>query len=370
MKIAVALSGGVDSTAAALRLRRDGHQVLGLTMRLCPDLSALEPPGRPSENRPDPPPHGCSWCTDPCACQEGPTVARELGIPHEVLDLRSEFERRVISPFLDRFADGLTPNPCALCNREIKFGLLREAALALGAQALATGHYVRMEQSNGHFRLLRGLDRGRDQSYFLALVPRARFRSVCFPLGEAYKSDVAREVAAAGVRPHDVPTSNEICFLQDRSYAAFVRSRKPAAFRPGEIVDEQGKILGEHQGLPAYTIGQRRGLGVAAPEPLYVLRLEARANRVVVGPDASLWLRSARLRHLQWLQEPPRPGAPVEAQIRYRQTAVPARLEPDGDGGARLEFARPVRAVTPGQVAALYHQQNLLGGGLIAASEA
>lgn len=365
MKVAVALSGGVDSTAAALALRRAGHEVFAITMRVCPDLSGI-PARRADRRQTAPEGHGCLHCVAPCACLDAAAVAREAGLRHEQVDLRAEFEAAVIAPFLDGFAAGRTPNPCATCNREMKFGLLADAARHLGAEAYATGHYVRLTEDPSGPVLSRGQDPQRDQSYFLAHVPAERFTRVRFPLGGTFKDENRREVEAAGWHTRPTVSSSEICFLHDLEYRDLLRARRPEAFRPGEIVDGTGRVLGTHSGLPGYTIGQRRGLGVAAPTPLYVIRLEADTDRVVVGPDADLWQSSVRLEALNWLVPPPADPFPVLAQVRYRQAPVAASCWVRTDGGADLVFARPVRAVAPGQITALYAGDRLLGGGVIA----
>ena len=364
MKIAVALSGGVDSTAVALRLLRAGHDVFGITMQVCPDLSGLKRPPSASA-RPGLAAHGCAFCEAPCACVDATAVARELGIRLELVDFRKEFEERVIAPFVGEFFSGRTPNPCAYCNREMKFGLMRQRALDLGAEAYATGHYVRLEPGKPHPVLRRALDPARDQSYFLALVPSARFTRVLFPLGESFKTENQAEVDAAQVHLDPPVTSNEICFLRDIDYVDFLHLRQPAGFTPGEIVNSAGKVLGHHRGLPAYTVGQRRGLGLSAAAALYVVRVEAETNRVVAGIDAELWAREVAVSDLNWLADPLQPGDPVWAQIRYRQKPMIARWLASDQGSAVIQFESPVRAVTPGQVAALYDGDRLLGGGII-----
>lgn len=365
MKIAVALSGGVDSTAVALRLLRAGHEVFGITMQVCPDLSGLKRPPTARPAKPGLAAHGCAFCEAPCACVDATSVARELGIRLELVDFRAEFEARVITPFMENFFSGRTPNPCALCNRELKFGLMRQRALDLGAEAYATGHYVRLEPGTPPV-LHRALDPARDQSYFLSLVPAERWAYVLFPLGESYKTENQAEVNAAQVHVEPPVTSNEICFLRDIEYVDFLRLRAPEKFQPGDIVNTAGQVLGRHTGLPAYTVGQRRGLGIAAPEALYVVRLEAETNRVVVGRDDELWTQEVAVHSLNWLTAPPGPEEPVWAQIRYRQKPVPARITVSAGGQAVIRFENPVRAVTPGQVAALYAGERLLGGGLMA----
>ncbi|MEW6517024.1 MAG: tRNA 2-thiouridine(34) synthase MnmA [candidate division FCPU426 bacterium] len=383
--MAVALSGGVDSTAAARQLLAEGHEVFGLTMQLCPDLSELAPTSRTQARaQAGLPEHGCSQCVaprpdgygtiprglptvgfaSPCACVDGVEAAKRLGVEHHLLDLRPEFEARVIGPFVAGFSRGLTPNPCALCNREIKFGLLLDRARDLGADGLATGHYACLENGPDRPRVLRALDETKDQTYFLSLVPHARFEQVRFPLCRQRKRELTASAGQA--------TSTEICFLREHAYADFLHQRAPGAFVPGDIVDLEGRVLGEHQGLPHYTIGQRRGLGVAAPHPLYVVSLDPGRNRVIVGPDEALWTRTLRVGRVNWLAEPDRAAREdeeMDVMIRYRQRPVPARVRRQGDADCLVSFSQPVRAVTPGQVAAFYRGGRLLGGGEIVAEE-
>jgi tRNA-specific 2-thiouridylase len=365
MKIAVALSGGVDSTAVALRLKKAGHDVFGITMQICPDLSELSAPKPKGALRPGLPGHGCAHCEAPCACVDATSVAHELGIPLELVDWREAFENHVIQPFVTDFSSGLTPNPCALCNRAMKFGLMRQRALELGADAYATGHYIRLEEEAGTPVLRRAVDPSRDQSYFLSLVPIEQFKQVIFPLGGSFKTDNKAEVDAAGVHVQPPVTSNEICFLRDIEYTDFLKLRTPESFKPGAIADTHGKILGQHQGLPAYTIGQRRGLGIAAAEPLYVIRLNAETNQVIAGSNADLWATEVHLREMNWLIPVSASGVEVHAQVRYRQIPAPARVFPGESGTARVCFEKPVRAITPGQITALYDNDRLLGGGRI-----
>ncbi len=364
MKIAVALSGGVDSTAVALRLKKAGHDVFGITMQICPDLSELSTP-KPKTLRPGLPGHGCAHCEAPCACVDATSVARELGIPLELIDWREAFETEVIEPFVGDFSSGRTPNPCAFCNRAMKFGRMRQRALDLGAEVYATGHYLRLSEEAGLPVLRRAIDPARDQSYFLSLVPVQQFKHVWFPLGDSFKVDNKAEVDAAGVHVHPPVTSNEICFLRDIEYTAFLKLRNPHAFVPGEIVDEHGRVLGTHQGLPAYTIGQRKGMGVAAAKPLYVVRLDAETNRVIAGWDEALWASEVHLNEVNWLIPEPTGSLGVQAQIRYRQTPVPAQVDVLPGGEACVRFSTPVRAITPGQITAFYAGDRLLGGGRI-----
>ncbi len=338
MKIAVALSGGVDSAAVALRLKQAGHEIIGITLDFCQDGKGMA----------------------------GFKIAQRLGIRHEQVSPVAEFNRLVIKPFVRAFTAGLTPNPCACCNRDIKFGLLREYAFALGVEALATGHYARLVWQNDKPLVKRADDFEKDQTYFLSLVPMEKFKKVLFPLSEDTKSQVWNEMQSAGWQFQKDEASKEICFLGSRSYTDLLQEKVPEAFKSGEIVDESGRVLGEHNGLPNYTIGQRRGLGVAASHPLYVIRLEADANRVVAGPDQALWSRTARLQDVNWFIDPPAGEMRVQTQIRYRQRPVPARMKILENNQLLLSFEEPVRAVTPGQVGAVYHDHCLVAGGEIA----
>jgi len=286
MKIAVALSGGVDSTTVAKRLLDQGHEVIGLTMQLCPDLSGIPAtPQAMAKAQPGLLEHDCATCVAPCACLDGRAVAQSLGIQHELLDFRDQFETLVIKPFVDYFSQGVTPNPCAFCNQAIKFGILLDHALALGADAMATGHYVDLDTSTGPQVLKRARDRAKDQTYFLSLVPHQRFEHVMFPLSESTKQEVSAQALKTGLVAQQTGTSNEICFLRELSYVDFLRHRVPQAFISGDIVDSSGKKLGRHNGLPHFTIGQRRGIGIAARHPLYVVSLNTRENQVVVGTE-------------------------------------------------------------------------------------
>jgi len=371
LKIAVALSGGVDSTTVARRLQQAGHEVIGLTMRLCPDLSDL-PRIRHAiaKMQPGLKQHGCKQCVAPCACLDGTEVARLLGIRHEILDLSSEFEKLVIEPFIHDFINGYTPNPCAVCNRSVKFGILLDYARVLGTEFMATGHYACLEKNNGTIAVGRSKDPNKDQTYFISLVPQERFQHVLFPLCDNTRTEIEQEAEFQGLVLKRSATSTEICFLRELNYADFLRQRVPDAFVPGNIVDLSGRKLGEHKGLPNYTIGQRRGLGVAAPYPLYVVRLCQTSNQVVVGPDEALWTSRVRVRELNWLTNFSQTEMTVQAMIRYRQSPVSAKIQFCGDKEAILTFTKPVRAVTPGQIAAVYDNNRLLGGGRIVGAEA
>lgn len=337
--VAVAFSGGVDSAMAAHLLREQGFEVLAVHLRL---TAAAD---------------GAQWAAQ---------LAQTLGLPFVEVDLRPEFEAWVVRQFVQNYARGLTPNPCVLCNGVIKFGVLWERVQALGARFLATGHYVRrLPAPEGGFGLWRGLDRSKDQSYFLQRLPRDILPQVLFPLGELTKEEVRRRFQALGLPALDLPPeSQEVCFISPEGYRGFLR-RAGVTATPGEMVDSRGRYLGQHQGLIHYTVGQRRGLGVAAREPFYVLKLCPETNRVVVGPKAELLAPGLKAVAPNWLKEPPGEEFEATAVIRYRHPGVRARIRQEADGRLTVVFAQPQAAVAPGQAVAFYEEDRLLGGAWI-----
>lgn len=342
MKILAAMSGGVDSSLAAALLVEQGHEVVGGALRLADAPAGADPP-------------------DPAG------AAAALGIPFRSWDLRAAFERLVVAPFCDAYAAGRTPNPCALCNARVKFGILLEKAREIGADAVATGHYARVEPGpDGRPRLLRGRDRGKDQSYFLFAVDRGALALVRFPLGEMTKDAVRRAARGRGLPAAERAESQEICFVPGDACGAFVASRAPAgAVRPGPIVDGSGRPVGEHRGLVHHTVGQRRGLGLAAGRPLYVIGLEPETNTLVVGPDEDLWRRDLRAAGVNWLVDEPAAAFRAAVRIRSRHEPAPALISPAGGGAWRARFDEPQRAITPGQAAVFYDDETVLGGGWI-----
>jgi tRNA-specific 2-thiouridylase len=350
VKIFVAMSGGVDSAVAALLLRREGHEVVGIHLRT--GVKEGGAGGRPR-------------CCGADEADDARRVCALLDVPFYVQNAEEGF-RAIIETFADAYARGETPNPCIACNREVKFGALLRRARGLGANAVATGHYARRVRFGDRWAVARARDSRKDQSYVLHGLGPEELEDVRFPLGDLAKGEVRRLAGEAGLPVAQKPESQEICFVPSGDYRDLVRERRPDAFDGGEIVDEGGRVLGRHEGLGSYTVGQRRGLGLAAAEPLYVLRLDAPERRVVVGPRASLGVREAWVDGVEWtgIEEPPGPR-PAHVVLRYRAAPVPATVEPRGHGIARVAFADPAWPVTPGQAAVFYDGEVVLGGGRI-----
>ena len=337
MKIAVAMSGGVDSSLTAALLAEEGHEVVGLFMRMA---------------------------GDPADAQR---VADQLGIPLEIVDFGAELDA-LIAYFCSEYDAGRTPNPCVRCNRVNKFGRLLACARGLGCEKLATGHYVRLSHEDGRWRLRRGLDRSKDQSYVLCLLAQEQLARALFPLGERRKDEVRRMARDRGLPAHESKESQDICFVPEGDHVALLRERLGDSIAPGPILDTSGRVLGEHPGCQCFTIGQRRGLRVALGSPRYVVRIDRAANAVVIGTRDELQRATMTVSQINWLSIPP-PTEPFDAlvQIRYQHTAAPARIEPLPGHAARVAFTQPESAVTPGQVAALFDGDLLLGGGWIEA---
>ena len=355
-RVVVALSGGVDSAVAAALLVEQGYETIGLMMRLWAEAAN----GRPSPNR----------CCSLDAIEDARAVCRHLGIPFYVINYELPFLDRVVGPFVMDYSRGRTPNPCLACNRYLKFGLLLQRALALDAQFLATGHYARIQRRDDTYQLLRGRDPDKDQSYALYMLGQQELQRVLFPVGELMKEEVREVANRTGLPIADKPESQEICFIPGRDYRGFLRERAPQAFRPGPIVDRAGRVLGQHRGLPGYTIGQRRGLGIAAPEPLYVLGVDVARNALVVGPASELGRRALVAEDVNWVagEAPPEPvSATAKIRLHGQETAVV--VTPFPGRRARVVFAEPQRDIAPGQAAVFYAGDVVLGGGRIVRAE-
>jgi tRNA-specific 2-thiouridylase len=341
MKVAAALSGGVDSAVAALLLSRQGLTIEGVHLRL----------GNGSTMPPD-----------------LPALAAHLGFPLEILDLRQEFARLVVDYFVDQYFQGHTPNPCVRCNAVMKFGLLWEKVRETGATHLATGHYVRLGPGpDGSLRLFRGVDAAKDQSYFLCQISRNLLPHLLFPLGGLTKAAVRAQFQQLGLPAMaGCQESQDICFIPQGDYQEFLWARRGRRGRPGDLVDRQGRILGRHRGVENYTVGQRRGLGTPAREPYYVLQIQPKGNQVVIGPKRELYAQGLVARGMNWLIDPPgRDDLLVTATIRYRHPGVQAVLKPGAGDLVEVIFATPQTAVTPGQAVAFYDGDCLLGGAWI-----
>ena len=351
MKIVVAMSGGVDSSVAAALLAEQGHDVIGLSMQLY-DQRGGESFG------------SCCTLDD---LHDARRVATSLGIPHYIVNFERQFEETVIANFVREYASGRTPIPCAHCNSDLKFATLLDRARGLGAEHVATGHYARVTQrEDGRWLLRRSADRDKDQSYFLFSLTQDQLSRAAFPVGDLTKPRVRDEARRLGLKVAEKPDSQEICFVPSGDYAAFVAKKNPEVERGGAIVSERGDKLGEHGGVHRFTIGQRKGLGVSAPAPLYVLKIEAETSTVVVGPRESLEKTTLTALEVNWIaHDAPQDWTRVDAQIRYRHAAAPARVRALADGGAALEFDTPQPAITPGQAVVFYDGDVVVGGGWI-----
>jgi tRNA-specific 2-thiouridylase len=352
-RVLVAMSGGVDSSVAAALLVREGHEVVGATLRTFCYSSG--------------PTHGRSCCgLEGVVDARG--VARSLGIPHTVYDVEEEFTRDVIEDFVEEYAAGRTPNPCVRCNSFTKFRDLLNRAQELGADAIATGHYVRIDREAPHGpALLRGADHQKDQAYFLWGIPRDALPSLRFPLGAMTKSRVREVARELGLVTADKPESQEICFVPTGDYRDLLKDRLEnthPAFQPGPIVTTDGKVLGTHPGYANFTVGQRRGLPGGFPEAIFVLEVRPEKREVVVGTADALHSQEVELRDLNWLVPPDAMGERVAVQLRHRARPTPARMKVEGSR-LHLQLETPQRAVTPGQSGVLFQGRRMLGGGRI-----
>lgn len=343
--VVVAMSGGVDSSVTAALLLEAGHRVSGITMRLRPESDTPES------------------CGSHDAIRDAGRVCAMLGIEHRVLDMTTEFEGSVLRPFADAYSNGLTPNPCVACNDRVKFGTLLEHALAMGADALATGHYARVwRDGSGHPWLRRGVDASKDQSYFLYRVDAARLERVMFPLGELRKDEVRAFAERFGLPVAGRPESQDTCFHEDGRYDAVVSEYAPQALSAGDIVDTEGRMIGRHSGVAHYTVGQRKGLGIGgAGEPLYVIAIDSEANRLIAGARDELAVTRVRAHDAVWRGGF---GEVCDVALRYRMAPVPAHAE-FADDALEVALASPAEGVAPGQSVVCYRGDVVIGGGVI-----
>jgi tRNA-specific 2-thiouridylase len=355
-RVIVGMSGGVDSSVTAGLLKQAGYDVIGVTLNVWPDL-----PNMPDIQRED-------ACCALGAVEDARRVADRLDIPYYVLNFREVFEDKVIKDFVNTYASGRTPNPCIRCNQFIKFDALRVKARQLGAEYVATGHYARIEHgtgAEGRHRLRKALDGSKDQSYVLYVMSQDRLGAALMPLGGQTKDQTRQMARDLHLGVANKPESQDICFVPFKRYTEFIELYAPEVLQPGPIVDRAGKVLGEHRGVALHTVGQRRGLGVAAGQPLFVTGLEPQTNTVVVGSAEDLLSSTCRLDEVNWIEgEPPREPLRATAKHRYRAREAPCSVRSDG-AELVVEFDEPQRAITPGQALVVYDGEYVLGGGTI-----
>jgi tRNA-specific 2-thiouridylase len=349
-RVVVAMSGGVDSSVAAALLVEQGYEVVGMMMRLWSE------PGREGSNR----------CCTPDSMAQAKQVAAKLDIPFYAIDAKNVFYDRVVQFFIDGYTQGVTPNPCLVCNQQIRWEFLLNRAQAFGAQFMATGHYARLLHESGRIQLLKAVDQNKDQSYVLHVLNQKQLSKALFPLGEYEKPEI-RQLA----REFDLPVaeradSQDLCFLGDGDYRDFLRRNAKQNPVEGKIINTQGQVLGTHQGLEMYTNGQRRGLGLSAPHPLYVINKNQKHNTLMVGTKEELMQQNMKVKNLNWVSIDAL-NMPFNANVKIRYTAQerPARIKPDKNGNAEVEFRNPIPGITPGQAAVFYQGDTCLGGGII-----
>lgn len=353
-KIVCAMSGGVDSSLAAAILKRKGYDVIGVTFRMWPKEECGASFGRA--------------CCNLEAVTRARAVAGDLKIPYYVVDFSEAFKKEVIDYFCSEYLRGLTPNPCIVCNEKIKFGKLLDKARSLGASSIATGHYARtgLDRKSGRYLLKEGRDGAKDQSYFLFNLSQQQLGRAIFPLGDFTKEKTRQMAKRFKLRTYDTASSQDICFIRDLDYADYIKEKTGVAIKPGDIVDDSGRVIGRHKGIPFYTIGQRRGLGVAYKEPLYVTAIDIKANRIIVGTRSKIMKRSLIAERLNWVAiESVKGPLRVLARIRYNHAKAKATVTKIDKDRARVDFDEPQAAPTPGQAVVFYSRDVVVGGGWI-----
>ncbi|HZP48913.1 MAG TPA: tRNA 2-thiouridine(34) synthase MnmA [Vicinamibacterales bacterium] len=353
MRIVVAMSGGVDSSVAAALLAEQGHDVIGVSMQLYDQREGQASFG------------SCCTIDD---LHDARRVAAVIRIPHYIVNFERQFDEQVVSNFVREYASGRTPLPCARCNSDLKFATLVDRARGFGADAVATGHYARVDRdpATGRYRLRRGVDAAKDQAYFLFSLTQEQLARAVFPVGDRPKDEVREYARTRRLPVANKPDSQEICFIPDHDYASFVAAHAPDAVRRGTIVDEGGRVLGTHDGIHRFTVGQRKGIGLSGgTSPLYVLQLRTVDQQVVVGPRTSLEQAALTASGVNWIAAAPQSPVRAQVQIRHRHQAAPATVRALGDGRARVDFDAPQTAITPGQAVVFYDGDVVLGGGWI-----
>lgn len=353
-RVVVGMSGGVDSSAAAALLVEQGYDVVGITLKLWPQDCV---------NRAE------DKCCGPQAVTDARSVSHKLNIPYYLVDEAEEFQKHVINYFAEEYRAGRTPNPCVMCNDRLKFGTLISRAHKLGAEKIATGHFARVEPNADGTRYLlkRGRDPRKDQSYFLFTLKQDQLARTIFPLGELTKSDTREIARECELKTADKEESMEICFVPDKDYGKFLQQSNLVHKHQGDVVDVHGRVLGKHDGIEFYTIGQRKGLGISSPKPIYVIELDAANNRVVVGDDSALDRDTFTVQRCNWIPwETPPASIEATAKIRYNHPGTPATITPLPNGDATVKLHTPQRAITPGQACVFYQDDLVLGGGWIA----
>ena len=350
----VAMSGGVDSSVAAVLLQQAGYQLSGVNLRMFRNEDLGESPSR--------------TCCSLSDAEDAALVARRLGFPFYVFDFAQTFRDTVIRNFIEEYQQGRTPNPCAECNRSVKFGALLQRVRTLGGDYMATGHYARVErdETSGRYLLKRGKDRSKDQSYFLYMLTQEELAHTLFPLGGMEKSEVRQIAKAHGLVNAKKRDSQDICFVPDGKYADFIERTTGQPSEPGTFVDQEGRVLGQHKGIIRYTKGQHKGLGLSTEQPLYVLEKDVASNAIRLGPDSALWSRTLTAERMNWISVPElaEPMA-VTVKTRYTQREAAAMAEPLAGGCIRVTFEEPQRAITAGQTVVLYDGDTVVGGGTI-----
>ena len=353
--VVVAMGGGVDSSVAAALLVEQGYRCIGVMMRLWAEMGA----GEGSTNK----------CCSLESVHDARRVADELGIPFYLINVEQPFKRHVVDFFVEGYSQGVTPNPCLECNRHIRFDYLLDYARRLGADYLATGHYARLARgADGKIHLLKGVDEGKDQSYVLSVLGQDELEDVMFPIGAYPKAEVRRIAAARGLPVASKHDSMDLCFVFDDDYRRFLQDWAAEAMQPGPIRDRDGRVYGQHAGLPGYTIGQRKGLGISgAAEPMFVVELDHAGNALIVGTAAELGRTEMVVERVNWtLDVPPPAGTELACKIRYKAEPVTCILHPENADRVGVSFSRPLRDITPGQGAVFYDGDHCLGGGIIA----